>query len=203
MPDCRRSTRTAGGSIIGQATAGYRPGERAPEPPIMDVRQLAQYQADAPCRTAVTHAPGRCAAATICGVLRPLPGKKTALRAAHFDSGRTACSRLPGASPAGPVYDLGIFMAWTPAGIGSTGYAWPWTCITWSPLRPRGHRSRRRCRLLASADATGRSWRGRRDRRATSASRLPGGVVPCPRAGWHGRTCHTGDARSPGDAGAT
>jgi hypothetical protein len=54
-----------------------------------------------PCRTAVTHAPGRCAAATICGVLRPLPGTKTALRAAHFDSGRTACSRLPGASPAG------------------------------------------------------------------------------------------------------
>ena len=47
MPDCQQSTRTAGGSIIGQATAGYRPGERAPEPPLMDVRQLDQYQADA------------------------------------------------------------------------------------------------------------------------------------------------------------
>ena len=47
MPDCQQSTRTAGGSIIGQATAGYRPGERAPEPPITDVRQLDRYQADA------------------------------------------------------------------------------------------------------------------------------------------------------------
>ena len=47
MPDCQQSARTAGGSIIGQATAGYRPGERSPEPPIMDVRQLDRYQADA------------------------------------------------------------------------------------------------------------------------------------------------------------
>lgn len=30
MPDCQQSTRTAGGSIIGQATAGYRPGEERP-----------------------------------------------------------------------------------------------------------------------------------------------------------------------------
>ncbi len=47
MPDCRRSTRTAGGSIAGQVTAGYRPGERAPEPPIMNIRQHDRYQADA------------------------------------------------------------------------------------------------------------------------------------------------------------
>jgi hypothetical protein len=158
-----QSTRTAGGSIIGQATAGYRPGERAPEPPIMDVRQLAQYQADAPCRTAVTHVPGRCAAATICGVLRPCLGRRPPFVPPISTAAGQHAAGCPGLRLR--VYDLGIFMAWTPAGIGSTGYAWPWTCIPGVRWRPRGHPSRRRCRLLAGADATGRSWRGRRDRR--------------------------------------
>jgi hypothetical protein len=96
-----QSTRTAGGSIIGQATARYLPGERAPEPPIMDVRQLAQYQADAPCRTAVTHAPGRCAAATICGVLRSCLGRRPPFVPPISTAAGQHAAGCPGASPAG------------------------------------------------------------------------------------------------------
>jgi hypothetical protein len=54
-----------------------------------------------PCRTAVAHAPGRCAAATICGVLRPCLGRRPPFVPPISTAAGQHGAGCPGASPAG------------------------------------------------------------------------------------------------------